>query len=51
MSVSRICVVLAGIAIVVGVAASSPLADDGRSISMVNTVTAAETAGQGWFGE
>lgn len=58
MSVSRICLILAEIAIISSLAASlalaSPLADDGRSAggqaSMVTTVTAADTNGQGWFG-
>lgn len=58
MFVSRICLVLAGIAVIVGLAASpalaAPLADEGQltggQISTVDTVAAADSSGQGWFG-
>jgi len=54
MSVSQIRLILAGIAVVAGLAASSalatPPAHDGLLIAMVNIATAADTAGQGWFG-
>lgn len=54
MSVSRICLTLAWVAIVAGVAATQGLAatptDDEQLISVIHTAKAAEKAGQGWFG-
>jgi len=54
MSVSRIFLVLAWIAIVAGLVASQALAaspaGDEKLISVVHTAKAADKAGQGWFG-